>query len=218
MEEPQAGDHAPVPPFAAESANENAPRRIVDLSHLDRRRALIRTGITVVASWVILIGVYYAFPIVKHPGLSVILRMVAGLALVAVVIWWQLQRILRADLPELRAAEALAVVVPLFLLVYSMIYLSMSHALPHSFSNRLDHTRALYFTITVFSTVGFGDITPRTDNARIIVSLQMLVDLVIIGVVVRLLFNAARSGLGRGPRNSTPGATDPPSPEISAGQ
>ena len=49
------------------------------------------------------------------------------------------------------------------------------------FTERLDHTRVLYFTITVFSTVGFGDITPRADLARIIVSIQMLLDLDILG-------------------------------------
>ena len=42
-----------------------------------------------------------------------------------------------------------------------------------------------------------GDITPKTDLARIIVSIQMLLDLVIIGAVVRLLFNAAQAGLAR---------------------
>ena len=62
-----------------------------------------------------------------------------------------------------------------------------------TFTQPLDHTRALYFTISVFSTVGFGDITPRTDTARLIVAAQMLLDLAIIGVVVRLIFNAARS-------------------------
>ena len=37
---------------------------------------------------------------------------------------------------------------------------------------------------TVLSTVGFGDITPRTDPTRVMVSIQMLLDLVLIGVVV----------------------------------
>jgi hypothetical protein len=41
--------------------------------------------------------------------------------------------------------------------------------------------------------VGFGDITPRTDTARLIVAAQMLLDLAIIGAGVRLIFNAARS-------------------------
>ena len=65
------------------------------------------------------------------------------------------------------------------------------------FSQKLDHSSALYFTITVFSTVGFGDIVPATDSARLIVSAQMIIDLVIIGVVVRLLVNAAKMGLER---------------------
>ncbi len=49
----------------------------------------------------------------------------------------------------------------------------------------------------MFSTVGFGDITPRTDPARIVVSVQMILDLIIIGGVVRVLFNAAQTRLKR---------------------
>jgi hypothetical protein len=37
----------------------------------------------------------------------------------------------------------------------------------------LSRTDALYYTITVFSTVGFGDITPRADLARIVTMVQM---------------------------------------------
>ena len=65
---------------------------------------------------------------------------------------------------------------------------------PNHFSEPLDHTGALYLAITVFPTVGFGDITPESDLARIVVSIQMLLDLVVIGVVVRLLANAAKTG------------------------
>ena len=54
----------------------------------------------------------------------------------------------------------------------------------------------------MFSTVGFGDITPRTDSGRILVSLQMLLDLVIIGAVVRILINAAKVGLSRSPEST----------------
>ena len=97
----------------------------------------------------------------------------------------------------MRAVEALGSVIPLFLVAFATGYLSLSHASADTFTEQLDHTRALYFTTTVFSTVGFGDITPKTDLARIIVSIQMLLDLVIIGAVVRLLLNAAQAGLAR---------------------
>lgn len=42
----------------------------------------------------------------------------------------------------------------------------LSNASAVTFSEQLDHTRALYLAITVFSTVGFGDITSKTDLAR----------------------------------------------------
>ena len=58
---------------------------------------------------------------------------------------------------------------------------------------------ALYFTVTVFSTVGFGDITPATDPARVAVMAQMLCDLIFIAVVVRLILEAARGNLGAAP-------------------
>ena len=48
----------------------------------------------------------------------------------------------------------------------------------------------------MFSTVGFGDISPKGDLARIAVSIQMLLDLVVIGAVVRVLTTAAKSGIG----------------------
>ena len=105
-----------------------------------------------------------------------------------------------ADPPDLEgraagapAIEALGIVISVFLVAFSSIYLAMSHQSVTTFSEGLDHVKALYFAVTIFSTVGFGDITPRTDVARIVVAVQMLLDLVLIGAVVRLLFDAARN-------------------------
>jgi voltage-gated potassium channel len=97
--------------------------------------------------------------------------------------------------------EGLAVIFPLFLLlVFAAPYLSLSAATATTFSEELDHTRALYFAITVFSTVGFGDITPTTDIARIVVSIQVLLDLVVISLVVRLLSMPRSRGLVHHPK------------------
>ena len=62
--------------------------------------------------------------------------------------------------------EALGVVIALFLALFASIYLAMCHESVKTFTQQLDHIRALYFTVNIFSTVGFGDITPRTDAAR----------------------------------------------------
>lgn len=178
------------------------PRKLSELKARDRRRALLRTAVVIAAAWIAVIGLYYLLPASRNSGDDDAVRLTIGLVLVAVFLAWQTSRIVRAELPQLRAAQALGAVIPFFLVVFSSIYLSMAHSSPATFSEPLDHTGALYFTITVFSTVGFGDITPRTDPARIVTSIQMLMDLAIVGIVVRLLVSAAKIGLARNEQDS----------------
>ncbi|HXY28120.1 MAG TPA: potassium channel family protein [Acidimicrobiales bacterium] len=170
-----------------------APLRLADLDPFQRRLALVRMAATIVLSWVLIFGAYFALPIGRESGLRALLRLGADIALLGVVFFWQVRRISVAELPELRAVEALGVVIALFLVSFSGLYLALSHESVRTFTQDLDHVKALYFTITIFSTVGFGDITPTTDGARVLVSTQMMLDLLIIGAVVRVLFNAARS-------------------------
>jgi len=144
---------------------------------------------------VILTILYYALPATHGSVAGVVIRLAIGLGLVAVVVAFQTSRILRSELPQLRAAQSLGTVIPLFLVVFATIYLSLSHSSSSEFSQPLDHTRAIYFTVTVFATVGFGDITPKTDTTQIITMVQMILDLVLIGFVVRLLLNAVTSAV-----------------------
>ena len=63
-----------------------------------------------------------------------------------------------------------------------------------NFSEPLTRTDALYFTVTVFSTVGFGDITAKTEAARLVVTGQMIADLVVIGLAVKVIVGAVKRG------------------------
>ena len=174
------------------------PLRLADLDPAQRRRALAQSGAIIILVLVGLLGAYYLLPFDHLSGQRSVLRLSAVVALVVAVFVWQIRRISVAKFPELRAAEALGIVIAVFLVGFSIVYLSMSHENAHTFTQSLDHTRALYFTISIFSTVGFGDITAKTDTARLVVSAQMLLDLAIIGVVVRLIFTAARSRIAPG--------------------
>jgi voltage-gated potassium channel len=66
-----------------------------------------------------------------------------------------------------------------------------------NFSQPLTRTDALYFTVTVFSTVDFGDIVPRSEEARIVLMIQMLGDLALLGAGARILLEAVRRGRQR---------------------
>jgi voltage-gated potassium channel len=171
----------------------STPVRLADLPKPLRRKALLRSAAIIGLSWALIFGAFFVLPIGHESGLRAVLRIGAVVALIVALLAWQIQRISKAELPELRAAETLGVVIAVFLVAFSAIYLSLSHHAPWNFTQRLDQVRALYFTVSVFSTVGFGDITPRTDPARMIVSAQMLLDLALIGAGVRLILNVAKS-------------------------
>ena len=88
----------------------------------------------------------------------------------------------------------MATIIPLFVVLFAWIYFTISRSNPGYFSTPLDRTESLYFTVTVFSTVGFGDIVPKVDLTRIVTMVQMMADLAVIGLVVRLIFGAASRG------------------------
>jgi voltage-gated potassium channel len=90
-----------------------------------------------------------------------------------------------------RAIVALSILFPMFVVLFSWIYLTLARSDPASFGQPLTRVESLYFTITMLSTVGFGDITPKTDPARIAVMVQMIADLALFAVVVRLILGVA---------------------------
>ena len=164
-EDPPAGS-GQLPPVSAQGGVASRAIRLTDLDPAARRRALVRCGLTIVLSWVFVIGAFCVLPIGHESGLHAFVRLGLDIALIGAVFAWQIRRISVAELPELRAVEALGIVIVVFLVLFSGIYLAMSHDAPRTFTQTLDHIQALYFTISIFSTVGFGDITPRTDTAR----------------------------------------------------
>ena len=94
---------------------------------------------------------------------------------------------------------------PLFLLLFASAYFTMAATNPANFSTlSLTRTDALYFTVTTFSTAGFGDITPVSQSARLVVTAQMLLDLLALGLGIRVLVGAVQLA-----RQQTRPATDP---------
>ena len=149
----------------------------------------------IVAAWTLLFGAYYLMPLDSSWDGSAAVSVVLALALFVVAVVWQIRSISSAELPVLRAARAIGFLVPLLIVLFSALYLGLDNASAAHFNQRLDHTGAIYFTMTILSTVGFGDIVPVGALARIVVSIQMLLDLIVLGVLVKLIAQVSRSAL-----------------------
>jgi len=166
--------------------------RLSDLPPAGRRRAVALAIAKVLATWVVLFGGYYLAPVSLLGARHAFVTLLATSAVFVLVLAWQIRRIGRASLPTVHAVQALGLLIPFFLVLFAAFYLSLSSSSAESFSAVLDHAGAFYFTVTVFATVGFGDIVPTTSYARLVTSVQMLLDLVVLGAVVRIVLFAAR--------------------------
>jgi voltage-gated potassium channel len=167
-----------------------------DLGNFSRSH-IVKTALRALITAALLVSLYFVVPVENRPHQSVVLRLGVALVVFVVVLANEIRLIAGHDRPMLRATIAMATVIPLFLVLFAWIYLTMAHSEPTAFRVPLSRMSALYFTVTVFSTVGFGDITPKTDVARLVVTVQMLTDLAVVAVVVRLIFGAAARGVDR---------------------
>ena len=146
-----------------------------------------------------LVATYYLLPL-DRSSIGVVIGILAvGLLALIGLVAFQVRAIIRAPYPALRAVGALATSVPLFLLLFAGTYFVMGTISAGTFSQPMTRTDALYFTVTVFSTVGFGDITAVTEAARVLVTGQMIADIVIIGLGARIIVDAVKRGQQRQP-------------------
>jgi voltage-gated potassium channel len=167
-----------------------------DLAPAKRRRLIARAVLRGLLATTVLVAVYYVLPD-RAWSADVALRVVGGLVVFIAVTVWQVRIIAGARFPGIKAAEALGLVFPLYLLIFASTYYMMEHTAAASFNQQLSKTDALYFTVTVFSTVGFGDIVPKSEVARVVLIIQMLGDVALIGAGVRILLGAVRRGRQR---------------------
>jgi len=116
-------------------------------------------------------------------------------------IWYfkrQIRLVGKSIAPGLRAAEALILVIAMFLAIFAAAYVLVSANEPGSFTEPLDDFTAYYYSLTVLATVGFGDITPVSTVARSISMIQMALDIAIVGVAFRVMSSTAQRALNRG--------------------
>ena len=157
-------------------------------------RTIVQAALRAAGSTAALVVIYYLLPLDRSSAGVAVTVLVIGLVAFIGLITFQVRSILGAPFPGLRAVEALAISVPLFMLLFASVYVVMADLSTSSFGEHLTHTDGLYFAVTVFSTVGFGDITAKSQVARVVVMVQMIADLLVLGLGIRIVLGAVTRG------------------------
>jgi len=169
----------------------SAPSGPHDAARPSGRRARLRTALRTVGSTVLIVGLYLGRPLDRATPATLVL-LVAGLTLLVLLLGWQIRSVVRSPYPVLRAIEAFVTATVLFIVLFAAGYTSLSESTPGAFTEPVDRLDAIYFTMTVLATVGFGDITPVTGPARVVVTLQMICGFAFAALVGREFLAAVR--------------------------
>ena len=110
---------------------------------------------------VIVVLIYFLIPMDRGLSSATVIGLVLGLLALVAIVALQVHRIVRSEHPTLRAVEALALTIPLYVLLFATVYFLLSHANVATFGDSLTRIDAMYFSATVFTTVGFGDIAAK---------------------------------------------------------
>jgi len=136
------------------------------------------------------LGFYFLMPFDGHRW---IISASAGVVATLLTVPYALRRLGKIRTASHPLAEALAIIslmVSVIIVGFASGYYSIAI---HSDQFPELHTRidGLYFTIVTIGTVGYGDISPEGQGARALVSLQIMLNLTLIGTILRLLSRAA---------------------------
>ncbi|GAA4626391.1 potassium channel family protein [Cellulomonas oligotrophica] len=74
--------------------------------------------------------------------------------------------------------------------VVVVFFAAVAYVMADGFEWLRSKVDALYFAVTTLTTVGFGDVTPVSQEARLLVIVQMVFDVVVVTTAVTLLASA----------------------------
>lgn len=183
--------------MADDDVHAQAHAAYAELSKKDRRRVIGKATLRMLLSIAILVVVFIVVPPADLATGSPGTGLLVGLVLLGAMVAWELRRVLQDPYPEVRAATSLMVLVVALVVVFALVYSAMSVANPAAFTEVIDKSDAIYFTVTTLSTTGFGDIAAASEAARWVVTTQMLFDLVVVVGLARVFVLAAKTSRAR---------------------
>ena len=137
-----------------------------------------------------LVVVFLVVPVNKERwwlGIAIGLLIIVGSVPLTVK---RINRVGTSHEPYLEAGLAVVMMIALIVIGFASIYAALSRR-GEEFADIHTKLDAVYFTITTLATVGYGDIAPTGQVARAVAIIQMVVDILVIGVAARLAMRVA---------------------------
>jgi len=170
-----------------------------------RRKLMARAVLRSTLTLTVLTAAYFELPFTLISQASYLTAFLLGSAVVIAVLGVQVRTILRSPYPRLRAVEALMTSGPLFIVLFAALHFVIAQVNPAGYTQPMTRLDALYFTVTTFATVGYGDLSPVSQTARLAALVQMVCGLFLVGVIAKLLLGITQESRGR----LTPGPEAP---------
>ena len=148
-------------------------------------------------NWLLLpVGVlvtYFVVPVnADNAPVGVLLGAVLAIAGLAAVTWVIVDEVQRAE-RRLRLAHLL-LALELVVVIFSLAYYWVAVHLPGEFIGLVTRLDALYFALTTVATVGYGDVSAAGQLGRLLVSIQLVFNLVFVAALAGLLQGRVRAG------------------------
>ena len=169
-------------------------------THSSTVRSAVLSVVGLVVYVVALVAGYFALPALDlrlATTWEAVVLFLLALSGVSVVYVAQLRRVRSARRPLLRAATLVVVFAATYVVVFAYVYLVLETRSPGELPGLVTHMDGLYFTVTMLTTVGFGDISPMGQPARAVATAQMVFNLLFLGVLVRTAVTVGRDEMTR---------------------
>jgi len=169
-----------------------------ELAEAKAQRARLRENkearIAVAQTAGIVVGGCVLYAIVPMVGPKWWMGLITGLVALLIIVPVTVRRLMainRSNRPIVDAIEAVVLLLTMLSLGFATAYVVLNdrNGQMSGISTKVD---ALYFSVTTLTTVGYGDIHATGQVARLVVTGQMVIDLVFIAATFKLIGGVAR--------------------------